>query len=187
MRKIQWYPGHMTKAMRDMEAKLDLCDGVIFVLDARAPIASINKNLQKLFKQKPILYVLNKADLADGTTDAFLKFFEEKGHKIIVVTSWQHTTAEGSRHPSGKKLYEYADVVIDNCGPQGDALLDTEKEERICSVSSITGALIAQTIGTEVVRDFMEKGLEAPILWDESLEGAKEHNEKLLEQYKGRI
>lgn len=83
MRKIQWYPGHMTKAMRDMEAKLDLCDGVIFVLDARAPIASINKNLQKLFKQKPILYVLNKADLADGTTDAFLKFFEEKGKRCV--------------------------------------------------------------------------------------------------------
>lgn len=83
MRKIQWYPGHMTKAMRDMEAKLDLCDGVIFVLDARAPIASINKNLQKLFKQKPILYVLNKSDLSDGTVDAFLKFFEDKGKRCV--------------------------------------------------------------------------------------------------------
>lgn len=83
MRKIQWYPGHMTKAMRDMEAKLDLCDGVIFVLDARAPIASINKNLQKLFKQKPILYVLNKSDLSDGTVEAFLKFFEDKGKRCV--------------------------------------------------------------------------------------------------------
>ena len=43
--------------------------------------------------------------------------------------------------------------MIDNCGPQGDALLDTEKNERICSVSSITGALIAQTIGTETVKE----------------------------------
>ena len=38
------------------------------------------------------------------------------------MTSWQHTSAEASRHPSGKKLYEMGDVVIDNCGPQGDAL-----------------------------------------------------------------
>lgn len=112
---------------------------------------------------------------------------KERGHKIIVVTSWQHTTAEASRHPSGKKLYEYADVVIDNCGPQGDALLDTEKGEKICSVSSITGAFIAQTIGTEVVKVFMEKGLDAPVLWDKTLEGAEQHNQALFKKYEGRI
>ena len=50
MKNIQWFPGHMTKAMRDMEAKRDLCDGVICVLDARAPIATVNKNLKKIFE-----------------------------------------------------------------------------------------------------------------------------------------
>ena len=83
MKNIQWFPGHMTKAMRDMEAKRDLCDGVICVLDARAPIATVNKNLKKIFGEKPILYVLNKADLAAGKADAFLKLFEDKG-KIVV-------------------------------------------------------------------------------------------------------
>jgi tRNA modification GTPase len=53
----------MTRAMRDMEAKRDLCDGVICVLDARAPIATHNKNLNKIFGAKPILYLLNKSDL----------------------------------------------------------------------------------------------------------------------------
>ena len=47
MKTIQWFPGHMTKAMREMEKKRDLCDGVICVLDARAPIATVNKNLKK--------------------------------------------------------------------------------------------------------------------------------------------
>ena len=79
MKNIQWFPGHMTKAMRDMEAKRDLCDGVICVLDARAPIATLNKNLKKIFGEKPILYVLNKADLTDGKADAFVKFFEDRG------------------------------------------------------------------------------------------------------------
>ena len=87
MKNIQWFPGHMTKAMRDMEAKRDLCDGVICVLDARAPIATVNRNLKKIFGEKPILYVLNKADLADGRVDAFVKMFEEKGKYCVKCNS----------------------------------------------------------------------------------------------------
>ena len=84
MKNIQWFPGHMTRAMRDMEAKRDLCDGVICVLDARAPIATVNKNLNKIFGEKPVLYVLNKADLADASkTDGFLKWFESKGKYCV--------------------------------------------------------------------------------------------------------
>ena len=74
----------MTRAMRDMEAKRDLCDGVICVLDARAPIATVNKNLKKIFGEKPVLFVLNKADMADASkTDGFLKLFESKGKYCV--------------------------------------------------------------------------------------------------------
>ena len=84
MKNIQWFPGHMTKAMRDMEEKKDLCDGVICVLDARAPIATVNKNLNKIFGEKPILYVLNKADLADqAKTDGFMRLFEGMGKYCV--------------------------------------------------------------------------------------------------------
>ena len=83
----------MTKAMRDMEAKRDLCDGVICVLDARAPIATVNKNLKKIFGEKPILYVLNKADMADpNKTDAFQKFFEERGKYVVKCDSTNIST-----------------------------------------------------------------------------------------------
>ena len=79
--------------MRDMEAKRDLCDGVICVLDARAPIATVNKNLKKIFGEKPILYVLNKADLADSNkTDAFMKFFENKGKYVVKCDSTNIST-----------------------------------------------------------------------------------------------
>ena len=87
MKTIQWFPGHMTKAMREMTAKLDLCDGVICVLDARAPIASVNKNLKKIFGSKPVLYVFNKADMADAKLDGFVKLFEEKGKYCVKCNS----------------------------------------------------------------------------------------------------
>ena len=82
----------MTKAMRDMEKKRDLCDGVICVLDARAPIATVNKNLKKIFGEKPILYVLNKADLSDGKADAFVKFFEDRGRYAVKCDSTNIST-----------------------------------------------------------------------------------------------
>ncbi len=93
MKNIQWFPGHMTRAMRDMEAKKDLCDGVICVLDARAPAATYNKNLKKIFGEKPILYLLNKCDLADaGKADAFVKLIESKGKYCVKCDSTNIST-----------------------------------------------------------------------------------------------
>ncbi len=65
----------MTKAMRMMEESVPLADGIIYVLDARCPAASFNKKLLSLTGGKPVLYVLNKGDLADGKCEAFLKRF----------------------------------------------------------------------------------------------------------------
>lgn len=96
----------MTRAMRDMEAKRDLCDGVICVLDARAPIATVNKNLNKIFGEKPVLYVLNKADMADATkTDGFMKLFEAKGRYCVKCDS----TNPSSKRFLLQKLNEITD------------------------------------------------------------------------------
>lgn len=73
MKRIQWYPGHMTKAMRMMEQEASLADGIIYVLDARCPAASFNPKLLKISGAKPVLYILNKADLADGRADNLIK------------------------------------------------------------------------------------------------------------------
>ena len=112
---------------------------------------------------------------------------KQKGHKVIVVTSWQHTNAEPSRHPSGKKLYEYGDVMIDNCGPRGDALIETGNIEKVCSVSSITGAYIAQSIETETITRLIAKGVNLPVLENPITKQAKKRNEALYAKYKGRI
>ncbi|MBE7083231.1 MAG: ribosome biogenesis GTPase YlqF [Clostridiales bacterium] len=65
MQHLQWFPGHMTAAMRMMEENLKAVDGVMVVLDARAPRASLNSKLDRLFSNKKVLYVLNKTDLVE--------------------------------------------------------------------------------------------------------------------------
>ncbi|HEY8424048.1 MAG TPA: ribosome biogenesis GTPase YlqF [Clostridia bacterium] len=62
---IQWFPGHMTKAIREAEQNIKIIDALVYVLDARAPKACINSHFLSKMAGKPVLYVLNKADLAD--------------------------------------------------------------------------------------------------------------------------
>ncbi len=77
MAAIQWYPGHMTKARRELAAAIPLQDVVIEVLDARIPAASANPVVTELRGQKPCLKVLSKSDLADPEiTQAWLRHFE---------------------------------------------------------------------------------------------------------------
>lgn len=84
---IQWFPGHMKKATRDMEEKRSLCDGVICVLDARAPVATFNPRLTGIFKGKPVLYVLNKSDLADGKAEQFAAMIENQGRPCVLLSA----------------------------------------------------------------------------------------------------
>lgn len=83
MKVIQWYPGHMAKAMRLMEESLSLCDAVVFVLDARAPASSFNPRLRDMVGGKPVLYLLNKADLADGGAEDLCKLMKESGKRAL--------------------------------------------------------------------------------------------------------
>ncbi len=137
-------------------------------------------------KEEDCFIIISNSGINGVVIDTAIKAREE-GHKVIVLTSWQHTTAEASRHPSGKKLYEMGNVVIDNCGPQGDALIQTDGIAKICSISSITGAIIAQALVDEVCAMYQRDGLEAPVLWSEDVEGYEEHNKELLKKYEGRI
>ena len=63
--KINWFPGHMSKTLKEIKKLLSNVDVVCYVLDSRAPISSINPSLNKLVNDKPILYIFNKIDMAD--------------------------------------------------------------------------------------------------------------------------
>lgn len=88
MKHLQWFPGHMTAAMRMMEENLKAVDGVMIVLDSRAPRASLNSKLDKLFVNKKILYVLNKTDLVDGAdVKRTVAEFAKEGKETVAVSA----------------------------------------------------------------------------------------------------
>ncbi len=93
---IQWYPGHMTKAMRMMQENIKLIDIVIELVDARIPMSSRNPDIDKLANNKYRLILLNKADLADSRyTGKWKEYFEEQGYFTAEVNSQKGTGVKG--------------------------------------------------------------------------------------------
>ena len=85
---IQWYPGHMTKAKRQMTEDLKLIDLVIELTDARIPFSSRNPDIDEMAKEKSRLILLNKADMADEkATSEWKTWFEEQGFLVCPVNS----------------------------------------------------------------------------------------------------
>ena len=83
---IQWFPGHMAKARREVEEKLKLVDLVIELIDARAPISSENPMLREVIGDKKKLIVLMKSDLADAKmTQQFINYYKSNGHDAISI------------------------------------------------------------------------------------------------------
>lgn len=81
---IQWYPGHMTKTRRQIEADLKQVDAVCEIVDARIPIASRNPDIDELAGDKPRLMALNRADLADpAVTARWAAWFRAKGFAVL--------------------------------------------------------------------------------------------------------
>ena len=82
---IQWYPGHMTKAKRDMKEDMKLIDLVIELVDARVPLSSRNPDIDDLGAGKARMVLLNKSDLADERQNArWAAWFEDKGIHIFL-------------------------------------------------------------------------------------------------------
>ena len=85
---VQWYPGHMTKAKRQMQEDIKLIDLIIELVDARVPLSSRNPDIDELGKNKARLILLNKADLADERqNEAWKEYFQGKGFHVVKVNS----------------------------------------------------------------------------------------------------
>ena len=83
---IQWYPGHMTKTRRQIEADLKLVDAVCEIVDARIPISSRNPDIDAICGNKPRIIVMNRMDLADEeTTKRWMQYFRSKGYAAIAT------------------------------------------------------------------------------------------------------
>lgn len=86
--KINWFPGHMTKALRMIQADLKQVDAVCEIIDARIPVSSRNPELDQIVGSKPRLMILNRCDLADpAVTKQWVRYFREKKHPVIETDS----------------------------------------------------------------------------------------------------
>ncbi len=104
MATIQWFPGHMTRARRQIEEKLKLIDVAIELIDARVPLSSRNPMVDTILQHKPRLVLLNKLDLADPAATAdWVAFFQEKGLDALPIDA---VTGSGTREivPRCRKL-----------------------------------------------------------------------------------
>ncbi len=130
--KIQWFPGHMTKALREMEVNVKAVDVVIYVLDARAPYSCLNPRFDDIMDNKPIIFVLNKVDLADDSqTKLWQNYFAKNDNICITLNSTMTNSAKSIISAinmlASKKINKYANkgvnitlramvIGVPNCG-----------------------------------------------------------------------
>ncbi|KJE27078.1 ribosome biogenesis GTP-binding protein YlqF [Geobacillus kaustophilus] len=89
---IQWFPGHMAKAKREVQEKLKLIDVAFELLDARVPMSSRNPMIDEILGQKPRLILLNKADMADeAVTEQWIRYFRDQGRLALPIDAQSGT------------------------------------------------------------------------------------------------
>ena len=111
---------------------------------------------------------------------------KKHGHKLVVVTSLKESQKLTSKHPSGKKLYEFADVVIDSCVANPDVVIKLKNGILINQMATITGNTLAQMITAEIYKYLVDLGEEAPVLLSANVTGADVHNRAISDKYLGR-
>ena len=84
---INWFPGHMAKTLREIEGNLKMANAIIYCLDSRAPFSCLNPEFEKRVNNKPIIYVLNKSDLAEEEKTKQFKLKLENQGKTVIITN----------------------------------------------------------------------------------------------------
>lgn len=112
----------------------------------------------------------------------------EKGIRTIGITSVAYTRSVTSRHPSGKKLIDLCDVMIDNGAPAGDAAVEIKGfPDRVGPLSTVTGCAVVNAIVCEVVEMLVARGALPPVFMSANLDGGDAHNALLLSTNRHRI
>lgn len=113
---------------------------------------------------------------------------QERGIKVIGVTAREYTDNVTSRHPSGKKMYEFADVVLDNKVAKGDAILSHEKmPQKFTPASGVTSTALLQSLVAATIDECLHRGFTPPVVLAANVDGGYEYNAKLWQEYADRI
>ena len=174
--------------------------------------------VEELWNLSPIgpgdVFVIASNSGVNGSVVGLAILAKQKGHDVVAVTSLQHTQQVLPKHPSGRRLCDVADVVVDNLAPYGDATLalpgvsgaapaaprgvqrgssplaDTAPMSApadMGAISSITSAFIAQLLTIGVAERISADGWEPPLYLSANIPGGDAHNAELERQYEGRI
>ena len=108
----------------------------------------------------------------------------EKGVNVIAFTSMEYARQVDPVHPSGKKLYEFVTLAVDNCAPAAEAMLEVEGiEARFAAASGIASDYIMWNITSVVVEKMLEKGLTPGILKSANFPGGNDYNKQIIEPH----
>jgi uncharacterized phosphosugar-binding protein len=109
---------------------------------------------------------------------------KKRGVKIVAVTSPTYSKAIKSSHPSGQFLYQIADVVIDNCGPAGDAAVDIAGlDAPVCPTSGLAFIYTCWSVLAQVMQNLLDRGIKPHVYKSVNMPGAKEFNEQAQAAY----
>jgi uncharacterized phosphosugar-binding protein len=154
--------------------------------------------VEELWNLSPIgpgdVFVIASNSGVNGSVVGLAILAKQNGHGVVAVTSLQHTRQVAPKHPSGRRLCDVADVVVDNLAPYGDATLalsgtagSTASAAEIGAISSITSAFIAQLLTIGVAERISARGRVPPLYLSANVPGGDAHNAELERRYEGRI
>jgi uncharacterized phosphosugar-binding protein len=147
--------------------------------------------VDELFDISPIhpadIFVIASNSGVNGSVVGLALAAKAHGHRVIAVTSLEHTTAVTPLHPSGLRLSEVADVVVDNLAPYGDTTLEIGDGLGVGAVSSLTAAFVAQLLTIGVAERIAGAGEVPPLYISANIPGGDEHNTALEDRYRDRI
>ncbi|MFW6298792.1 MAG: SIS domain-containing protein [Bacillota bacterium] len=118
----------------------------------------------------------------------FVQSAKERGAKVIALTNLNYSKGVESRHPSGKRLFELADLVIDNHGDKGDAAMKFDgMDQKVAPTSTVIGATIVNSMVTGLTQKLLDNDKDVPVLYSANLDGGDAHNQKIFKMYKDNI
>jgi uncharacterized phosphosugar-binding protein len=112
----------------------------------------------------------------------------ERGIKVISLISREYSGSVTSRAPSGKMVFEFADLVLDNKAPKGDAILqDPRVPQKFTPVSGVTSIAVLQALVACTIETLLARGITPPVFLAANVDGGAEYNARLLKEYRNRI
>ncbi|HEX2133043.1 MAG TPA: SIS domain-containing protein [Actinophytocola sp.] len=155
------------------------------MLERRGDVAA---RLYELAAPRPAdLFVIASSSGVNASVVEMAHVVTAAGHRLVAITSVPHSQGVPAKHPSGKRLADLADVVLDNCAPLGDTLLPMPDGTSAGAVSSLSAGLLVQMVVAETVRLLLDSGTTPPVYVSNNVPGGHERNLELEARYEGRI